>query len=70
MQSVASLTTNPGVLSSIPAHTFVEIVHKIISTVILLTPLIQEELLSFQRESMCTKCWLTHSQACPGKKCG
>ena len=36
----ASLTANPGVASSIPArsHSFVEIDHKIISTVILLPP--------------------------------
>ena len=35
----ASLTADPGVASSIPApsHTFVEIDHEIISTVILLT---------------------------------
>ena len=38
----ASLTADPGVASSIPArsHTFVEIDHEIISTVILLLPLI------------------------------
>ena len=38
----ACLTADPGVLSSIPArsHTFVEIDHEIISTVILLLPLI------------------------------
>ena len=37
----ASLTADPGVASSIPArsHTFVEIDHEIISTVILLYPL-------------------------------
>ena len=37
----ASLTADPGVASSIPAwsHTFVEIDHEIISTVILLHPL-------------------------------
>ena len=37
----ASLTADPGVASSIPArsHTFVEIDHEIISTVILLLPL-------------------------------
>ena len=37
-QSVACLATDPGVASSIPAryHTFVEIDHEIISTVILL----------------------------------
>ena len=36
----ASLTADPGVASSIPAksHTFVEIDHEIISTVILLPP--------------------------------
>ena len=36
--TVASLTTDPGVASSIPArsHAFVEIDHEIISTVILL----------------------------------
>ena len=38
----ACLTADPGVTSSIPAryHTFVEIDHEIISTVILLLPLI------------------------------
>ena len=38
----ACLTADPGVESSIPArsHTFVEIDHEIISTVILLLPLI------------------------------
>ena len=42
------LTADPGVASSIPArsHTFMDIDHEIISTVILLLPLIQEELLS------------------------
>ena len=30
--------------------------------------LIQEGLLSVTSESMCTKYWLTSSQACPGKK--
>ena len=37
-QSVTCLTADPGVVSSIPArsHTFVEIDHEIISTVILL----------------------------------
>ena len=39
MSTDASLTADPGVASSIPArsHTFVEIDHEIISTVILLT---------------------------------
>ena len=43
-QSVASLTVNPVVASSIPARsiTFVEIDHEIISTVILLLPLIKK----------------------------
>ena len=54
-------TADPGVASSIPAqsHTFVEIDHEIISTVILLLPLIQEGLLSVTSKSMCTKYWLT-----------
>ena len=54
-QSVASLTADPGVASSIPAwsNTFVEIDHEMISTVIRL-PLIQEGLLSVTSESMCT----------------
>ena len=60
-QSVASLTADPGVASLIPArsHTFVEIDHEIISTVILLLSLIQEGLLSVTSERMCTKNWLT-----------
>ena len=39
-QSVASPTADPGVASSIPArsHTFMEIFHEMISTVILLLP--------------------------------
>ena len=46
MQSVASLTSDPGVASSIPAwsHTFLEIDHEKISVVILLLLLIQEGL--------------------------
>ena len=60
-QSVASLTADPGVARSILArsHTFVEIDHEIVSTVILLLPLIQEGLVSVSRESMCTKYRLT-----------
>ena len=55
------VTADPGVASLIPAwsHTFIEIDHEIISTVILLFPLIQEGSLSVRRESMCTKNWLT-----------
>ena len=42
LSSDACLTADPGVASSIPAqyHTFMEIDHEIISTVILLLPLI------------------------------
>ena len=52
-----SLIADPGVTRLIPAqsHTFVEIDHEIISTAILLLPLIQEGLLSVTSESMCTK---------------
>ena len=77
-QSVTCLATDvclnadPGVASSIPAryHTFVEIDHEIISTVILLLPLIYSRrvVVSYKYvqvcESMCTNYWLT---ACPGK---
>ena len=56
----ACLNADPGVASSIPAqsHTFVEIDHEIISTVIFLPSaewIIQEGLLSVTSESMCTK---------------
>ena len=56
---IASLTADPGVASLIPArsHTFVEIDHEIISTLILLLTLIQEGLLSVTSKSMCTKYW-------------
>ena len=45
-QSVASRAADPGVASSIPtwSHNFVEIDNEIISTDILLLPLIQERL--------------------------
>ena len=54
---LSSLTADPGVASLIPAwsHTFVEIDHEIISTVILLFLLIQEGLLSVTKESICMK---------------
>ena len=60
----AYLTADPGVASSIPvrSHTFVEIDHEMISTVILLPStdsFIQEGLLSVTSESMCTNYWLT-----------
>ena len=56
VQSVASLTADPGVASSIPArsHTFMEIDHEIISMFILI-----EGLLSVTSKSICTKYWLT-----------
>ena len=60
--------------SSIPvrSHTFVEIDHEIISAVILLpsADFIQEGLLSFTSESMCTNHWLTTCSSLPRKKCG
>ena len=61
MQSGASLTANQEVAGRASAwpHTFVEIYHDIISTVILPLPLIQEGQLSVSGESMCTKYWLT-----------
>ena len=60
-QSVASTTADTGVPSSIPArsHTFMENDHEILSTVILLFPLIQEGLLSDMSKSMCMKYWTT-----------
>ena len=61
VQSVASPTADSGITSSIPTrfHTFVAIDHEIISTVILLLPLIQEGLLSVTS---------TVGQVCPEKK--
>ena len=65
----AKLTADPGVASSIPArsHTFVEIDHEIISTVIFLP----------SAESFMKGCCQLQAkvcarliQACPGKKCG
>ena len=59
VQSVASQTAEPGVMSSIPLrpHTFVEIDHEIISMVILHL-LIQEGLLSVTSKGMCVEYWL------------
>ena len=56
-QSETSPTADPGVAILIPAqsHTFLVLNHKIISTVILLLPLIQEGLLSVTSKNMCTK---------------
>ena len=60
------------VASSIPAgsHTFVEIDHEIISTVILLPSADSEGLLSVTSESMCTNYWFTACSSLPRKKCG
>ena len=62
----ASLTAEPGVASLIlgGSHTFVEIDHEIISTVILLPSAESfkkgcNRLLSVTKENMCTKYWLT-----------
>ena len=70
-QQVASLIAEPGVKSLILSwcHTSMEINHEIISTVILLLPLIQEGL-SVTSESMCSKYWLTAQSSLPRKKCG
>ena len=56
----SDLSADPGLQSLIQArsHTFMEIDHEIISTVILL-PLIQEGLLPVTSESMCMKYWFT-----------
>ena len=66
VQSVASPNADPGVASSILArsHTFMEIGYEIIPTV----PLIQEGLLSFTIESICTKYWLSALSSLPRKK--
>ena len=55
VQAVTCLTVDQGVTSSILAqsHTYMEIDLEIISTAI------QEGLLSFTSESICTKYWLT-----------
>ena len=54
LASDACLTADPGVVSSIPvrSHTFVEIDHEIISTVILLLPLIHSRrvVVSYKRK--------------------
>ena len=52
MQLVTHLTSDPGLASLIPAwsHTFVETDHEIISTAVLLLPLIKEGLLSVTSE--------------------
>ena len=68
----ACLTADPGIASSIPAqsHTFVEIDHEIISTVILLPSADLFKKGSVTSESMCTNYWLTACSSLPRKKCG
>ena len=67
----ANLTADPGSRVRSRSHTFVEIDHEIISTVI---PLPSAE--SFKKglavtsESMCTKYWLTACSSLRRKKCG
>ena len=68
-----SPTADPGVASAIPAqsHTFVEIDHEIISTVIPLLQLIQEVLCCQIQAKVCAQSTRKPlSQVCPGKKCG
>ena len=63
LETDASLTADPGNASLLRArsHTFVEIDHGIISTVILLPSAesFKKGCLSVTSESMCTKYWLT-----------
>ena len=61
-QSVTCLTADPGVVSSTQArsHTFVEIDHEIISMAILLPSADSRKVVvSYKRNTMCTKDWLT-----------
>ena len=65
------LAADPGVASSIPAryHTFVEIDHKIISTVILLpsADLFKKGCCQLQAKVSAQITGLPLAQACPGK---
>ena len=72
LTQVTTLTADPGIMSLILAlsHNFQEIDHEIISTVILLFPLIKEGLLLVTSKSMFTKYWLTAMSSLPRKKCG
>ena len=67
----ACLTADPGVASSIPAryHTFVEIGHEIISTVILLpsADLFKKGCCQLQAKVCAQITGLRLAQACPGK---
>ena len=70
----ASLTADPGVASSIPAwsHTFMEIDHEIISSVILLPSAesFKKGCCQLQAKVSAQSTGLLLVQACPGKKCG
>ena len=68
----ACLTADPGVASSIPVrpHTFVEIGHEMISTVILLPSADSFKKGCCQLQGMCTNYWLTACSSLPRKKCG
>ena len=70
----AKLIADPGVASSIPArsHTFVEIDHEIISTVILLpsTESFMKGCCQLQVKVCARISGYPLVQACPGKKCG
>ena len=70
----AKLTADPGVASSIPArfHTFVEIDHEIISTVILLPSAesFMKGCCQLQAKVCAQITGYPLDQACPGKKCG
>ena len=70
----AKLTANPGVASSIPggSHTFVEIDHEIISTVILLPSAesFMKGCCQLQAKVCARITGYPLVQACPGKKCG
>ena len=68
------LTADPGVASSIPAryHTFVEIDHEIISTVILLpsADFFKKGCCQLQAKVCAQITWLTACSSLPTKKCG
>ena len=72
VQTLASLTADPGVASWIPALSYasMEIDREMFSTFILLLPLIKEEFWSVTSESMCKKYWLTDLSSLPRIKCG
>ena len=67
----ACLTADPGVASLIPAryHTFVEIDHEIVSTVILLPPadLFKKGCCQLQAKVCAQNTGYSLAQACPGK---